>query len=348
MTPLSEIAFRGRGLERPECVLAHSSGLLFAADWHSDGGVSIVRPDGSVTRIQAHGVREPLRPNGIALDPDGSFLLAHLGPERGGVFRLFADGQAEPVVTEVDGRPIPPTNFVMLDAAGRLWITVSTRLAPRHAAARPDVADGFVVLLEPKQRPRIVAEGLGYTNECLLSVDGSSLYVNETFAKATSRFELLGNGRLGRREVVARFGAGTFPDGLALDAEGDLWVTSIVSNRVIRLRPDGRPETVVEDGDPEAIAETESIFRSGALDSARLQLRHGRVLANISSLAFGGPVLGTAFLGCLQGDAIASFQAPVRGAPPIHWNADLSPLIEAGLVDEATATAATDRGSQAT
>ena len=238
---------------------------------------------------------------------------------------------------EVEGRPIPPTNFVALDATGRLWITVSTRRVPRHDAARPDVADGFVAVMEPGGAPRIVADGLGYANECLMSPDGAWLYVNETFGRATSRFELRRDGTHGLREVVARFGEGTFPDGLALDAEGGLWVTSIVSNRVIRLRPGGEPEIVMEDCDPGAVAETEVIFRRGALDTARLGLRHGRVLANVSSLAFGGPDLRTAHLGCLQGDAIASFRAPVAGAAPVHWTADLGPLVEAGLVDEAAA-----------
>ena len=337
MTPLTDLSFLGQGLDRPECVLAHASGLLFAADWRGQGGVAVVRPDGGVARVSARGLAEPLRPNGIALEPGGSFLVAHLGDRRGGVFRLLACGRVEPVVEEIDGRLIPPTNFVMLDAAGRLWITVSTRRVPRHAAARPDVADGFVAVMEPGGAPHIVADGLGYTNECLLSADGRWLHVNETFAKVTSCFELRGDGALGPREVVARFGEGTFPDGLALDAEGGLWITSIVSNRVIRLRPDGRAEVVLEDADPEAVAETDAMFRRGALDTVRLGRRHGRMLADVSSLAFGGADLRTAHLGCLQGDAIASFGAPVAGARPVHWRADLAPLVEAGLVDEAMA-----------
>ena len=337
MTPLADLRFLGRGLDRPECVLAHASGVLFAADWRGGGGVAIVRPDGGVARIPARGLAEPLRPNGIALEPGGSFLAAHLGERGGGVFRLHAGGRVEPVVEEIDGRPIPPTNFVMLDGAGRLWITVSTRHAPRHAAARPDVADGFVAVMEPGGAPRIVADGLGYTNECVLSSDGRWLLVNETFAKVTSRFEVRDGGALGPREVVARFGEGTFPDGLALDAEGGAWITSIVSNRVIRLRADGRADVVLEDAEPGALAETEALFRRGALDTARLARRHGRVLANVSSLAFGGPDLRTAHLGCLQGDAIASFRAPVAGARPVHWTADLAPLVGAGLMDEAAA-----------
>jgi hypothetical protein len=46
----------------------------------------------------------------------------------------------------------------------------------------------------------------------------------------------------------------------------------------------------------------------------------GKVLKNISSLAFGGPGLRTAYLGCLLDDRIAHFDAPVAGHRPYHWN----------------------------
>ncbi|WP_226582567.1 SMP-30/gluconolactonase/LRE family protein [Acuticoccus sediminis] len=333
MIALSAIDFVGHGLDRPECVLTHASGALFAADWAGDGGVAIVSPSGMVRRVTAKRAPEPMRPNGIALEAGGSFLLAHLGPENGGVFRLFADGSLEPVVTEVGGRPLPPTNFVLLDRWGRMWITVSTRMIPRHGAARPDVADGFIVLVPPDGPARVVADDLGYTNECIVSADGRRLCVNETFARRVSRFEIRDDGSLGPRETLAVFGEGTFPDGLAPDVEGNLWITSIVSNRVIRVAPDGTAETLVEDCDRAAVAETEAMFARGELGSARLNLTLGARLANISSLAFGGEDMRRAYLGCLKGDAIATFEMPVAGVEPVHWRADLGPLIEAGLLD---------------
>ncbi len=334
MIPLSAISHHGRGLQRPECVLTHSSGHVFAADWAGDGGVAVVAPDGSVRRVTARGVREPLRPNGIALEAGGSFLVAHLGDGSGGVFRLFADGRVEPVLTEIDGRPLPPTNFVSLDAAGRLWVTVSTRTLPRHDAARPGIADGYVILVPPEGPARIVADNLGYTNECIVSADGRSLFVNETFGKRLSLFEITGDATLGPRETVTEFGPGTFPDGLAPDTDGALWITSIVSNRVIRVAPDGTAETIVEDFDADGMAETEAVFQRGALGTDRLNLRLGTVLANVSSLAFGGEDLRTAYLGCLKGDAIAILPMPATGVQPIHWTADLGPLAEAGVLGD--------------
>jgi sugar lactone lactonase YvrE len=315
---VATLSFRGRGLVRPECVLACADGALYTADWR--GGVALTRPDGSQTLVAGTlpGGR-PLRPNGIALRRDGSFLLADLGESAGGVFALARDGAVTPFLERVDGVDLPPTNFVAEDALGRIWITVSTRQRPRAAAYRGDVADGFIVVVD-ERGARIVADDLGYTNEALVSPDGRWLYVNETFARRTTRFRIDTDASLAARETVVTYGAGTFPDGLAFDAAGGIWITSIVSNRVLRVGPDGAPVLMLEDADPAHVAWVEAAFVAGTMGRPHLDAVGGRRLANISSLAFGGPDLSTAYLGCLAGDAIASFPAPVAGHPPVHWN----------------------------
>ncbi len=314
---LEALRFVGSGLVRPECVLATARGDLYAADWR--GGVAHLHPDGSQT-LYASGLPggRPLRPNGIALRADGSFLLADLGDELGGVFALDRSGQVRPLLERVDGVDLPPTNFVHEDTAGRIWITVSTRHRPRAAAYRGDVADGFIVLLDARGA-RIVADGLGYTNEALVSPDGRWLYVNETFGRRLTRFRLAADGSLAGRETVTTFGPGTFPDGLAFDADGAVWITSIVSNRVIRVDCDGRQQLMLEDCDRDHLDRCERAFAAGTMGRPHLDTSFGRVLKNISSLAFGGPDLRTAYLGCLLGDRLASFDAPVAGHPPPHW-----------------------------
>lgn len=312
----------GAGLARPECVLAHESGLLFAADWAGNGGVAIVSPQGDVRRIHA---REPIRPNGIALEPGGTFLLTHLGAEAGGVFRMDAQGEVTPVLLEIDGKPLPPTNFVLRDAEGGLWITVSTRVVPRADDYRASAATGFVIRAD-RRGARIVADGLGYTNECAVSADGAHLYVIETFGRRLSRFRIGADASLGDKRTLVEFGAGTFPDGLALDEMGGIWIASIVSNRVLRLDPDGTLETILEDSDPAHLAAVEAAFAAGAMGRPHLDRAAGRRLANISSIAFGGPDRRTAYLGCLLGDAIFAFDSPFRGLAPPHWRYPLGPL----------------------
>lgn len=310
----------GHGLQRPECVVCTRAGRLYAADWEGQGGVAIVEPDGSVSKVLAKGGFQ-VRPNGIALDRDGSFLLAHLGPEDGGVFRLTRDGELRPFVVEVDGVVLPPSNFFCPDGAGGAWITVSTRVRPRAAAYRRDVSDGFVVYAD-RAGARVAVDGLGYTNECGIAPGGRWLYVNETFGRRLSRFAIGEGGALGRRETVTEFGAGTYPDGIAFDIEGHVWITSIVSNRVIRVAPDGTQTVILEDCDDAHIAWVEEAFLAGTMGRPHLDNAGQGALKNISSLAFGGPDLRTAHLGCLLDDRVARFRSAVAGAPPLHWTYD--------------------------
>ena len=312
------VSFVGSGLHRPECVLCTAHGDLFSADWR--GGVAHIMPSGEQRLYQGTAPDgRMLRPNGIALNADGSFLVADLGEEKGGVFRLTRDGKVSVFVDRVDGQELPPSNFVFTDHALRTWITVSTRRIPRAAAYRADVADGFVVLVDEKGA-RIVADGLGYTNEAAIHPDGRWLYVNETFGRRLVRFPLKTNGELGSHEVVTAFGEGTYPDGLTFDAEGGAWITSIISNRVIRVLPDGSQQLILQDADAGHVARTEKAFRDNVLGRSHLDTIRSRRLRNISSLAFGGSDLRTIHLGCLQGGSIASFRQDVPGYPPSHWN----------------------------
>jgi sugar lactone lactonase YvrE len=312
------INFKGKDLQRPECVLATASGSVFAADWR--GGVTEIRPSGEQIAYLGHEVDgELLKPNGIALQPDGSFLIAHLGPDHGGVFKLERSGSVSPIIRAVDGIDLPPTNFVVADQAGRIWVTVSTRRVPRALGYRPDVDDGFVVLID-ERGARIVADGLGYTNECLFDASNNYLYVNETFTRKLSRFRVARDGSLSEKEVFAEFGAGTYPDGLAQDVEGNFWVTSIVSNRVLRVDKSGRSEVFLEDCDSAHLNWVEDAFIDSRMDRPHLDNVKSTVLRNISSLAFGGPDLQTGYLGCLLGDALATVRMPVAGRPPVHWS----------------------------
>jgi sugar lactone lactonase YvrE len=319
MIPLDSVSFVGEKLERPECVLCTRAGNLYVSD--RQAGVMMIRPDGSQQRVSSKDPGVDLIPNGIALMSDGSFLLANLGKDEGGVFRLDSEGTIAPFCLEADGVRLPPTNFVHLDTKGRVWITVSTRVRPRADAYRPDACDGFIVLVRDG-KAHIVADGLGYTNECLVDPSGKWLYVNETFARKLSRFPLTADGSLGEKETVSRFGNGVFPDGMAFDDSGGVWIVSIVSNRVIRVAPDGGQTVILDDSDPEHLAWVEQAFQNHLMGRPHLDQVKSKHLKNISSIAFGGKDLKTVYLGCLLGDTVTSFRSEIAGAPPVHWYFD--------------------------
>lgn len=313
---LSEVSFLGDGLSRPECLLCTSDGDIYSAD--ARGGVARSRAEGLQEVFQAAAGSETILPNGIALQRDGSFLVTNLH-DSGGVFRLDRDGKLSEVLRRVDGIDLPATNFVLVDDRGRVWITVSTRQSPRDQAWRKGVADGFVVLIDGKGA-RIVADKAGYANELQLDRQGQHLYLNETFGRCITRFRINRFGELSAPTVVTEFGAGTFPDGLTMDVEEHLWVTSPVSNRVIRVAPDGGQTLILEDSDPDHLAAVEAAYEGGGLSRVHLDEAKSEKLRNISSLAFGGPDLRSAYLGSLLGDSIACFRSPFMGRPPTHWH----------------------------
>ena len=322
----ADLQWRGSGLVRPECVLATASGDLYTADWR--GGVAHLRADGSQTLYtgslpQPAGGRRPTRPNGIALRKNGRFLLADLGEDLGGVYELARDGSMREVLSRVDGIDLPPSNFVTEDAQGRIWLTVSTRLAPRALAYNNRVADGFIVLMDAKGA-RIVADGIGFTNEALVSPDGKWLYVNETYHKKMSRYPLRADGSLGSKEVFTTFGHGAFPDGFAFDSQGGIWVACVIGNQLIRVTPDGAQQVILDDGNPDYVDWVEAAYAKAELGRAHMDQPHTTALKNISSIAFGGADLKTVYLGCLAGDAIAYFRLPdalnLCGHAPVHWH----------------------------
>ena len=163
MSLLEEVQFIGNNLVRPECVLVDKNGTLHIADWR--GGITLITKNGDQKTILAKGNFQP-KPNGIAIHPNGGWLITHLGDDTGGVYRLYDNGNLVPFLIEIDNELLPPTNYVHIDHTGRIWITVSTRLIPRILGCKPNWKDGYIILIDEK-KPRVVADNLGFTNECI-------------------------------------------------------------------------------------------------------------------------------------------------------------------------------------
>ena len=317
MISLDNISTIGTELQRPECVLTTTNGRIYTADWR--GGIGIIEADGSQWYLLPNTNEIALKPNGICLMPDGSFLIAHLGAEDGGIYQISETGELSAFCLAIDGVPLPPCNYVHLDAQNRVWITVSTRQVPRSKGYTADITDGFVAMIDQTGNAKIMADNLGYTNECLTSPDGKQLIVNETFARKLTAFDIDTDGNLSNKRTIASFDSGTFPDGLTYDADGGIWITSIVSNRVIRIAPDGTQKLMIEDCDTDHLQWVEAAFQKGEMGRPHLDQARSKKLKNISSLAFGGYDLRTGYLGCLLDESIYTFRSPNAGHPPTHW-----------------------------
>jgi len=299
VTP-DRITHHGQDLARPECVLAGPGEVLYVSD--ARGAVTVLVSNGSqrLIRQAVDGVApEGSMPNGLCLGRDGRLLIANMGLQRIEVMDM--EGNTQVICDRVDGQPLGHANFVQMDDAGRIWFSVSTRRAALSDAVSPNVADGYLAVIEDGAA-RIVADGLVFPNE--FRIRDGFLYLAQTFAKRISRFALTGTG-LGPRETFGPDNLGDgFPDGILFDAAGNLWITLLGADRLVTLSPTGRLRDLMHDGDPEAVAAAETAYGQDRLELSLLGAAKGTIAPLTTSLAFMG---GRVWLGSLAGSRIASF-----------------------------------------
>jgi sugar lactone lactonase YvrE len=323
------LRYIGRDLQRPECILAEPDGSLWSADAH--GGVVHICPDGRQELITqkrssafTHSGDEVARftqgtlPNGLAFARNGDILISNFGTDclelmtRGGETRVLMDS--------VEGKPIGKVNFVLRDSRDRLWITVSTKVKNWVDALVPDLDDGYIIRLDARG-PRIVADGLHFTNEVRFDAGEQHLYVVETTGGRILRFRVDPEGELRDREIYGptHLGRGAYPDGIAFDSIGNLWGTMVYSDKLFAITPEGKLRILLDEGDPEKIGRLDEAFREKRVRS-ELLFETGRGPAPwMASVTFGGPDLRTVYIGSLKGTSIPWFRSPVAGLPMVHW-----------------------------
>lgn len=309
---LSDLKFVGENLSRPESVIACRDGTLFCSD--KRGGVTRIAPDGKQALIgTVTGV-----PNGISIDRQGNIFIANI--REGVIQKIRPDGTHEVVLSGIDGHPLGAANSVFVDGKGWLWISISTRALNWFAANASPRPDGYIILMDEKG-PRVVAEGIRFTNEIRLDPGEQYLYAAESMAARMLRFRVQPGGTLSDREVFGPdgLGHGGYVDGFALDVEGNVWVTTVTRNGLVVITADGPAHTVFEDPKPDAVDNAVARIENGTLTPQDSIACMGTTLQFPTSVAFGGPDLKTVYLGSLAMSRLVSFRSPIAGAALPHW-----------------------------
>lgn len=322
------IGFIGHDLQRPECIIAQPDGSIWTAD--ARGGVMHIAANGEQTLlapkqattgqasfesryVQSQGASLP---NGLALTEQGDFIICNWGLDR--IEKLDLKGNIAVLYDQLDGKPMGKTNFPLRDRKGRIWFTVTTTMQPWTDSINSGVQDGYIGVIDD-QGIRIVAEGFGGTNEIRFDDNEEWLYVVESNVRRISRLRLQADGSLADREVFGPAELEGFPDGFAFDSFGNLWITLVMSDKLIALTLDGEVLTLLDDSNPQATVELNRHYHAKTLTPQIMQAAHGTLAPWMASLTFGGADLKTVYLGSLQGTRIPFFQAPVAGQPLIHW-----------------------------
>ena len=308
-----QIASVGRGLSRPENVLAFRDGTVYASS--NRGYISRIRPDGGQDEIYRLPAGEPTT---MALESDTTLLVNNTAD--GNVYRLHVDGRSECVLSEIEGVALGSANYVYLDSRGRVWVAVATRRRPPHDRVHIE-PDGYIVLIDGTGA-RIVADDLYWPNEIRLDADETHAYIPETFGRRVLRYEVAPNGTLinGHTFGPDRLGETSAPDGIAIDDQGNVWVAIVTRNGLTVITPDGRDQVIFEDPNVEATSRWLGHYRRGVVPMAAVRDCAGSVLQLPTSVGFGGPDLRTVFMGSLAMPHLLTFRSPTAGLPMAHQN----------------------------
>jgi len=322
---LDSIAFVGEDLQRPECILAEADGSLWTAD--ARGGVMHIAPNGE-QRLIAQQANSGLDndassrlmggtlPNGLAFDADGNIIIANFGTDA--LERMTREGESELLYDQMNGKPLGKMNFCLCDSQNRIWFTVTTREEPWIKSINNKTADGYVGLIDDNGI-QIIADNFVGTNEIRFDKNEEWLYVVETNARRISRIKISEDDTVTAREIYGPEDLGGFPDGFAFDSYGNLWITLILTEKLIALTPDGEVLTLLDDGKPEQLAIYEQHYRDSTVTPELMGTCKGELAPMMASLTFGGPDLKTVYLGSLMGSTLPYFRSPVAGLPMSHW-----------------------------
>ena len=164
-------------------------------------------------------------PNGFGVCPDGSLIFSDALQRH--VYRW--DGSALTRLADLSSMTVFCLSDGIVDAKGRLYIgdIGYNFFDPANKAVDTCV----IACVEPDGSTRLVAQGLHFPNGMVITPDGKTLIVAETMGNRLTAFDILADGALENRRVFAQLPEDIHPDGIALDAEGAVWLAN----------PDGRP-----------------------------------------------------------------------------------------------------------
>lgn len=169
-------------------------------------------------------------PSGLGWTPDGALLVVSM--TRRALLRVA--GGPPQVHADLTAHTRFRANDLVTDATGRAW--VSSFGFDLEGGAAPEPTD--LLRVDPDGSVHVAAGDVVFPNGMVLSPDGGTLVVAETYGARLTAFDVVPDGVLSRRRVFAEL-PGVAPDGICLDAEGQVWVATARTPEVLRVREGG-------------------------------------------------------------------------------------------------------------
>jgi sugar lactone lactonase YvrE len=221
-------------------------GRLWFSDFY-DQAIKSVNQDGAV-RIE-HVIDD--RPSGLGWLPDGRLLVVAM--HRRQVLRLDSGGFT--LHADLSAITAFHCNDMVVDADGRAYVgefgfDLDAELSERGMmAVLAEHPTATLAMVEPDGRVHKASSGMHFPNGTVITPDGRTLIVAETLAMCLTAFDREPSGALTNRRVWATLGMRA-PDGICLDADGNVWVANAIAPECVLVAPGGRIVSTVRTSQP--------------------------------------------------------------------------------------------------
>src|SRR5207244_2001992 len=167
--------------------------------------------DGNLERI----VSVAARPSGLGWLPDGRMLVVSMGERK--LLRMENGDLVEHA--DLSSLVSADCNDMVVDGRGNAYVgNAGFDLRERPPKVRP----AEVVLVTPDGAARVVDDEVVFPNGSVVTPDGTTLIVAESFGNKLTAFDILEDGSLSSRRTWAEL-----PErarhGICLDADGRVW-----------------------------------------------------------------------------------------------------------------------------
>jgi len=177
-------------------------------------------------------------PSGLGWLPDGSLLIVSMRDQR--VLRTSSGGVVEHA--DLSRFTHSACNDMVVDAAGNAYVgymgfdLFASPIEPKPAS---------LILLRPDGTASAVASDLMFPNGMVITPDGGTLIVAETFGRRLTAFDIGPDATLSQGRVFADL-PDRAPDGICIDQAGAVWVADAVGKACVRVLEGGAITDVIQ------------------------------------------------------------------------------------------------------
>ncbi|HTR25377.1 MAG TPA: SMP-30/gluconolactonase/LRE family protein [Terriglobales bacterium] len=270
LIPLEKFEIFAEELDHPEGLAFDNDGNLWAGG--ELGQIYKINPRGKARLVTTLGGFNL----GLTFSPRQDLYVCNF--KLGALIQLDRSGKTRRSWERVGRYHLRNPNFSVFDTSGNLYFSDSGEFKKE---------DGFLFVLRPNGKIEQLLDRLSFPNGLSLTADERTLYIVQSTRNNVLAVPILESGAIGEPRVYAA-GLDRVPDGAALDAAGNLYVTCYASHNVYRVTPGGAVSLFAWD-------------------------LEGTMLASPTNAAFGGPNFDEMYFANLSRWHICRVRVGIRG-----------------------------------